>query len=233
MTSNSFSKSLKRLARQCHFYQGTFSGQPQRGSPGTLILRTNKSRGTRGKAAEYATRSDFQEIFTADMADLHLLAFLLTADAAKAEQCFVAGLEESIRGNAVFRQWARSWSKRAIIKNAIKLISPAPRRPGLGVAAGRAEIKVSSAGNEDASGKALIAAVTRLDSFERFVLVMAVLEDYSVRECSALLGCPAAEVAAGKTRAMEQIAPPPANAQTDRPNATVSWASFPAPAQLA
>jgi DNA-directed RNA polymerase specialized sigma24 family protein len=208
--------------------------------PGTLMLRTSKNRRTKKQAAEYATRSDFQQIFTEDMAGLHLLAFLLTADAQKAEQCFVAGLEESIRGNAVFRQWARSWSKRAIIKNAIKVVSPALGQPGLGVkagsvnvAAGHARIEVSSAGNEDAPGKALIGAVTRLDSFERFVLVMAVLEDYSVRECSALLGCPGAEVAAAKSRAIEQIVPPPASAQTDRANATVSWASFLAPAQLA
>jgi DNA-directed RNA polymerase specialized sigma24 family protein len=205
-----------------------------------LSLPTDKSRPTGEKAAEYATRSDFQEIFTTDMAGLHLLAFLLTADAEKAEQCFVAGLEESIRGNPVFRQWARSWSKRAIIKNAIKVISPAPGRPGLGVEAGsagaeagHARIEVSSARYEDAPGKALIAAVTRLDPFERFVLVMAVLEDYSVRECSALLGCPATEVAAAKSRAIEQIVPPPASAQTDRANATVSWASFLGPAQLA
>jgi DNA-directed RNA polymerase specialized sigma24 family protein len=205
-----------------------------------LMLLTNKSRRTREKAGVYATRSDFQEIFTADMPGLHLLAFLLTADPEKAEQCFVAGLEESIRGNPVFRQWARSWSKRAIIKNAIKVISPVPRRPGLGVKAGsagveaaRARIKVSSAGNEDVPGKALIDAVTRLDSFERFVLVMAVLENYSVRECSALLGCAAAEVAAAKSRAIEQIVPPPASAQTDRANTAVSWASFLGPAQLA
>lgn len=46
--------------------------------------------GQRGKKqkyrAEYATCHDFQQIFTQDMAGLHLLAFLLAADQAKAEQ---------------------------------------------------------------------------------------------------------------------------------------------------
>jgi DNA-directed RNA polymerase specialized sigma24 family protein len=213
-----------------------------------FMLRRNRSQQIQGKATEYATRGDFQEIFTEDMAGLHLLAFLLTADAEKAEQCFVAGLDESIRGNAVFRQWARAWSKRAIIKKAIKMISPAPRRPGpedasAEVRAGLARITASSArpgpprngssGNEDAPGKVLIAAITRLDPFARFVLVMTVLEDYTVRECAALLSCPAPEVAAAKARALEQIGPPAAGARTDRGNVTVSWASILPPTQLA
>src|SRR5215469_18242139 len=84
----------------------------------------------KAKATAYATRRDFQEIFTEDMTGLHLLAFLLSADTDKAEQCFVAGLESSIAGNPVFQQWARSWSKRAIIKNAIKMIAPTPGQPG-------------------------------------------------------------------------------------------------------
>src|SRR6476660_10655779 len=78
------------------------------------------------RATEYATCKDFRQIFTEDMTGLHQLAFLLTADHAKAEQCFVAGLEESIRGNPVFKQWARAWSKRAIIQNAIKTVAAVP-----------------------------------------------------------------------------------------------------------
>ena len=77
------------------------------------------------RATEYATCKDFQQIFKEDMAGLHLLAYLLTADKTKAEQCFVAGLEDSIHGNLVFKQWARTWSKRAIIQNAIKTVAPA------------------------------------------------------------------------------------------------------------
>jgi DNA-directed RNA polymerase specialized sigma24 family protein len=212
-----------------------------------FMLRKNTNQRTQ-EVTEYATRSDFQEIFTEDMAGLHLLAFLLTADAKKAEQCFVAGLDESFRGNTVFRQWARSWSKRAIIKNAIKMISPAPRRIGLDVDAGPDEgeagrIVSSSVGpgaarneslwNEDAPGTVLIAAASRLDAFDRFVLVMTVLEDYSVRECAALLGCAAPQVAAAKARSLAKMGPPPATAQTEHGNATVSWASFLSPTQLA
>ena len=95
------------------------------------MFRSKSTKQARGRATEYASCKDFQRIFTEDMVGLHRLAFLLTADQAKAEQCFVAGLEESIHGNPVFRQWARAWSKRAIIQNAIKTIAPAPPHSGL------------------------------------------------------------------------------------------------------
>src|SRR5262245_20545098 len=91
---------------------------------GFRMFRRKKSYRARGRANEYATCRDFRQIFTEDMAGLHLLAYLLTADVAKAEQCFVAGLEDSIHGNQVFKQWARAWSKRAIIQNAIKMATP-------------------------------------------------------------------------------------------------------------
>jgi len=152
----------------------------------------------RDLSAEYTTRNDFQKIFIDDMADLHLLAFLLTADKDEAEECFVSGLEDSIDGNPVFREWARSWSKRAIIKNAIKALAPAP---GM-------EPKVredSQAWTEEAEQNALISAVTDLRPFDRFAFVMSVLEGYSVHECSALLGQPVQEVAAAKSRALKHM----------------------------
>src|SRR5580698_9692896 len=95
-----------------------------------MFRRKNNRDRSNERATEYATCKDFQQIYTEDMVGLHQLAYLLTADQAKAEQCFVAGLDESIHGNPVFRQWARAWSKRAIIQNAIKTIAPVPSQPG-------------------------------------------------------------------------------------------------------
>src|ERR1051325_1905393 len=92
------------------------------------MFRRKRKQRAHERSAEYATCKDFQQIFAEDMEGLHQLAFLLTADQTRAEQCFVAGLDESIRGNPVFKQWARAWSKRAIIQNAIKTIVPVPSR---------------------------------------------------------------------------------------------------------
>jgi hypothetical protein len=189
------------------------------------MFRWKNNQDAQEKAAAYATRRDFQEIFTEDMAGLHLLAFLLTADAEKAEQCFVAGLEDSIAGNSVFRQWARSWSKRAIIRNAIKIMAPAPGQPG-------PLPQVDYAWTRDPQSNALIMAVTRLAAFERFILVMTVLENYSVEECSVLVGRPAAEVMTAKSQALRSLGSPSAAAAA-APSRAASWAAFLAPTEMA
>src|SRR5882762_9247371 len=52
---------------------------------------------------QYATSADFRQIFHDEMEGLYLLSFLLTADREKAEQCFVSGIEDSIKGNQFSR----------------------------------------------------------------------------------------------------------------------------------
>jgi len=152
------------------------------------------------RATEYATCKDFRQIFTEDMVGLHRLAFLLTADHAKAEQCFVAGLEDSIHGNPVFRQWARAWSKRAIIQSAIKAVGPMPGR--LGAIPETADAHWQHGDDVES----IAAVVASWEPFERFVFVMAVLEGYGLRECAALLACPVQDVIAAKSLAMQRLA---------------------------
>lgn len=146
------------------------------------------------RATEYATCKDFQQIFNDDMAGLHRLAYLLTADQAKAEQCFVAGLEESINGNPVFKQWARTWSKRAIIHNAIKMIAPTP-------------LQKNAPANrpQDENSDNIAANIASWAPFDRFVFVMAVLEGYSLRECATLLGTPVQDVITAKSAALQKL----------------------------
>lgn len=133
----------------------------------------------RGK--EYASAKDFEQVFTESMSGLHLLAYLLTADKQKAEECFVAGLEDSISGNPVFREWARSWSRRSIIKRAISMILPEPESGNLS----GGQSSTSQAAASDC--QTLADSVTSLAPFSRFVFVMAVLEGYSAVECALLL----------------------------------------------
>ena len=156
-------------------------------------------RNPRQQVNEYATQSDFQKIFSEDMAGLHLLAYLLTADSDMAEQVFVAGLEDSIHGNPVFRQWARSWSQRAIIKRAIKAVSPSPHEPQI------APVTVQpQTGRPDLD--LLVQAVGKLSTFERFVFVLSVLEGYSVSECATLLACTLREVVSARATALKEMA---------------------------
>jgi hypothetical protein len=132
------------------------------------------------------------------MSGLYLLSFLLTADREKAEQCFVSGLEDAVEGNRVFKDWARSWARRAIIQNAVSAINP--RSPEAG--------SVARNGNEaklPAEQPVEIGAVLKLEPFERFVYVMSVLERYSDQHCSVLLGCAGWEVPSARIRALQQI----------------------------
>jgi len=164
------------------------------------MFRSRNKQKTIERATEYATCKDFKQIFTEDMVGLHRLAFLLTADHAQAEQCFVAGLEDSIHGNPVFRQWARAWSKRTIIQSAIKAIGPTPGRHG--AIPETAEAHWQSGDDVET----IAAVVASWEPFERFVFVMAVLEGYGLRECAALLACPVQDVIAAKTLALQRLA---------------------------
>jgi hypothetical protein len=187
-----------------------------------MFRRKNKQQ-NHERASEYATCKDFQQIFTEDMAALHQLAFLLTADQAQAEQCFVAGLNESIRGNPVFLQWARAWSKRAIIQNAIKTMSPSPKKRGA------QETRESRDVND--LHEISYADVTKWPAFERFVFVMAVLEGYTLRECSAMLTCSDQDVITAKTYALQWLASKPAPVSAERDASP--WSAISTRAQVA
>jgi len=72
----------------------------------------------------YATAADFCRIFKGEMKRLYLLAFLLTANHVKAESCFLAAFADAGKTAGVFREFASSWSRRAIIAHAIRLMTP-------------------------------------------------------------------------------------------------------------
>jgi len=166
----------------------------------------------------YASSADFRRIFDEDMNRLYLLSFLLTADRKKAEQCFVSGLEDAVEGNPVFKEWARSWARRAIIRNAVRVINPRATAEN----GGSNSASVSSNGKTPPVEQVEIAAVLGLKPFARFVYVMTVLERYSDQDCSLLLGCARRDVVGARTRALRHIAsamashskqPPPAGSE--------------------
>jgi uncharacterized membrane protein len=142
---------------------------------------------------QYTTRGDFCRVFYEQTRSLYRLSFLLTADQEKTQQCFVSGLEDCVKSNSVFKEWARSWARRAIIQSAVRVIHPGP-------------IPASFGSNDKmvVAEPPEIAAVLLLEPFERFVYVMSVLEHYSDHDCSLLLGCAQRDVVAGRVRALQQ-----------------------------
>jgi hypothetical protein len=153
----------------------------------------------------YATRIEFCRVFAENMDSLHLLSSLLTADPAKAEECFVSGLEGSVEGTDVFRDWAQSWARRTIIQNAIRML--APRKNHSTVADAPSDAISCSFGRTQDTDYA-IARVLRLEHFERFVFVMSVFEKYSDQDCSLLLGCSRQDVGEARMRALLHLAEP-------------------------
>jgi hypothetical protein len=70
------------------------------------LSRFRKNPRLEDKTARYATREDFCRLFADNVDGLYQLAFLLTGDHSRAEQCFVSGIEDSIGGNNVFKEWS-------------------------------------------------------------------------------------------------------------------------------
>jgi DNA-directed RNA polymerase specialized sigma24 family protein len=163
---------------------------------------------------DYASPSDFCKVLEQDLKPLYLLAFLLTANHEKAEQCFVRTAEQALEERTVFKEWTRSWIKRCLIKNAIGMVRPAP--------AGSIEDREFRGSGQHlaASAENEIDAVTQLPALERCVFVMSILERYSDWECSVLLGCGTRNVANARVRALRRLPEPAAFMSGSGPHAS-------------
>ncbi|HEY1939062.1 MAG TPA: hypothetical protein VGJ33_14105 [Candidatus Angelobacter sp.] len=153
------------------------------------------------RTTTYATAGDFCRIFKEDMTGLYSLALMLAADPEKAEQLFVSGLDDCASSNPVFKEWASSWARRTIVKNAVRLIAPAPPSP-------KRVLNTPS----DSTNRFLpelpaeISAMVGLSPFERFAFILSVLEGYSDQDSALLLGCTRQTLIAARVRAEQQIA---------------------------
>jgi hypothetical protein len=153
-----------------------------------------------GNRTDYTLSRDFCRIFADDMDGLYTLCLLLTADPAKAERCFGLALEDCLGATRVFREWARSWARRAVVRSAVRMMQPAPEpRFGPGSAA---EAGVGPLTRTDVP----LAAIFRLKTFERFVFVMSVLERCSDHDGTVLLACSRSDYARARSRALLRVA---------------------------
>jgi hypothetical protein len=150
------------------------------------------------RTTTYMTGIDFCKIFTEEMNSLYLLAFLLTADSDKAERCFVCGLGECVEGTGAFMEWAHSWARRTIIKQAIRMIMPVPEHVD--------QVSFVSLKSASTFGKySPMGGIVALSAFERFVFVMSVLESQSDENCSTLLECSRREVTIARELALRHL----------------------------
>jgi len=160
------------------------------------LFRSNKPKIANFRTG-YAKHADFCEVFEQDTRLLYLLAFLLTTNHTESEQCFVLTVEEALKEETVFKEWARSWVRRRMIENAIEIVSPASGRNGQ-------KRDLWSAGHAK-QGECEIDTVTKLDPFERFVFVMSIMERHSNWDCSLLLGCGVTKIAQARMKALRRL----------------------------
>ena len=155
-----------------------------------------ESKAVTKSSSEYATSADFCAIFDQNTAGLYRLALLLTADTEKAERCFVSSLEDCHHASPVFREWAHSWAKRVLVKNAIAMIAPISR----------AESDVPKSAFKPLPGlDSYLSTVAQLRPFDRVVSVLTVLEKYSALDCALLLGCTPSQVNHARTFALQKL----------------------------
>jgi hypothetical protein len=153
------------------------------------------------ETGQYATTNNFCHLFKEDVSDLYQLSLLLTADHAKADQCFVAGLGDCVMANKLFKQWAHSWAKRTIVQEAIRTLQPHPDHAVSITASVFAKSELTTARDEDVE----LDRVLSLREFERFVFVMSVLEHYNEDTCTRLLGCSLQDIREARVRALEHV----------------------------
>jgi hypothetical protein len=159
--------------------------------------------GAEGSKNAYAISDDYRRLFAEEAQSLHLLSLLLTADPEKTAQCIVSGLDECMDSNTVFQEWARSWVRRIIIRNAIRMISPHP-------GSSRSDVSLRDSSGERNHSRIVLqnsrfAGVLALEDFERFVYVLSVLEGYPDREIAVLMVISTREVQEARLRALLRI----------------------------
>lgn len=153
-------------------------------------------------ANKYVTSDDVGQLFMENMDSLYLLALLLTGDPEKAEQCFIAGLEDSLSSSHVSASWGHLWAKQAVIKNALHLLQPHPASGEVALADTSA-VDASLLSIRDAYFE--VGDVVALEPFARFVFVLSVLEQYSQHECALLLGTSVKEVRKVRARLLNKF----------------------------
>jgi DNA-directed RNA polymerase specialized sigma24 family protein len=163
------------------------------------MLRPSRKKRSDGKvSSDYATDSDFCTVFRQQLDRLYSLALILTGDELRAEECLLAAFDSCEQRDLIFKESAVSWSRRTVIKTAIRSMSPAPFGLARHYLFGhRSDLNF----DQDVSIKCLL----ELPAFDRFAFGMSVLEGYSDCDCALLLGCSSADVVAARIRAFQHI----------------------------
>lgn len=163
-----------------------------------------KSQTLREEAQQNKSSEDVSKALPKNLSGLYQLSLLLTGGHEKARHCFVAGIEEFVNENRAFNQWAHSWAKRIVIENAIRELKP--RQPSAHSQSAETVFPCAGQLSTPPGGQFDLEAILALETFDRVVFVISVLEHYSEHECARFLECSVAEIREARTRALNELA---------------------------
>ena len=155
---------------------------------------------------EYAGKDEFVSAFESKKTTLYRLALSLTTKPKEAERCLILALRECISSSSVSKDWAYKWSRRVVIRTAIRLVmdSNALSSAEASAEAGTALTALSTEDLPDPT--VTFQAILALPDFDRFVFVICILERYSVHECALLLDKSPKDVNDAKKRTANELA---------------------------
>ena len=171
----------------------------------TNVMKVRWFGKTGNERREYARKEEFVGVFECERVGLQRLALLLTANSETAKRCLSRAFRECIASTLVSKEWVVSWTRRMVIRNAINLVIG----PG-----GRSFVTTNDevddgfvAFSPDDTLDSIAASETVLDlpEFERFVLVICVLERYSIHDCALLLGRSPRDISEARQRVGNQV----------------------------
>ena len=163
----------------------------------------NAHKGTTERECRYACE-DFRNLLNENAQSLYLLSFLLCANHKLAEMCFVEGLDDCVGRDCAFQQWAHSWGRRLIVRNALRIVAPKPgsRGPAPGASQSPDDLRFQRPWFPVDP----FAGVLALRDFDRFVYVLSVLEGCADQDCAVLLGISHGELRNTRACALRHVA---------------------------
>ena len=160
---------------------------------------------TVGERGEYARTQDFFSVFECERVGLQRLALMLTANSEVVRGCLIRAFRECISSNSVSKEWARSWTRRVVIRNAISLVM-SPEAESFGNKSDDADNGLFAFSHDDSlSAIAECKWILNLPELDRFVFVICVIERYSMYDCALLLDRSLRDINEARQRVGNQV----------------------------
>jgi hypothetical protein len=171
----------------------------------TNVMKVGWFGKTATERCEYASTEEFSRAFEYDRVGLQKLALLLTANKEVAKRCLILAFRECIASDSVFKGWVFSWTRRVVIRNAISLVMSHGGQSLVNTNCDADRGTLAFCSDDRLGAIADYESILDLSEFDRFVLVICVLERYSIHDCALLLGRSPRDIDEARQRVGKQV----------------------------